>query len=270
MVTIEPRIVGGYRPNYASLTKYVVSIRRRDETANKFGYTHFCAGSIIAANKILTVAHCVHRNGKKSSSSAYKVVAKTPVRLKRATQTQEINIKKVITHSQYSNSTLFHDIALLILEEDIQLDSKFAAKILLPKHNFQAGNLCTVVGWGKLYMFSLQQHGPLANEILYVDLHLHSRKYCRRKFPNFSGKKICASNIYDKDKDACVGDSGGPLICNDVITGIVSYGYGCAAGHAGIYTNVFKYVDWINKSGQQTLKHVSLMLLMTCILALLF
>lgn len=79
-------------------------------------------------------------------------MAKTPVRLNRTTLTQEVNINKIITHSQYSNTTLFHDIALLILEEDIQLDSKFAAKISLPKQNFQAEKLCTVVGWGKLYM----------------------------------------------------------------------------------------------------------------------
>ncbi|XP_023305601.2 chymotrypsin-2-like [Lucilia cuprina] len=262
VVTIEPRIVGGYRPNDSPLTKYIVSIRQQTETERSFGYTHFCAGTIIAANKILTAAHCIFRNGKISSASSFKVVAKTPVRLNKNSRTQEINIKRIIGHAQYSDSTLFHDIALLILSENILLDSKFAAKISLPQKNYEAEKMCSVIGWGKLYM-----HGPLANELVHVDLHLHSRKYCRRRYPNFSGKKICASNIYDKGKDSCVGDSGGPLICNDVIAGIVSYGYGCASGEAGIYTNVFKYIDWINKySGQDNHKPILIMIVLSCFL----
>jgi len=51
-------------------------------------------------------------------------------------------------------------------------------------------------------------------------------------------------------KDACTGDSGGPLICaeNDrpVLRGITSWGLGCAEANApGVYTRVEKYLDWI-------------------------
>ena len=46
------------------------------------------------------------------------------------------------------------------------------------------------------------------------------------------------------------GDSGGPLACiydgKPVLTGVVSWGYGCAAeGNPGIYANVAHYIDWI-------------------------
>ena len=51
-------------------------------------------------------------------------------------------------------------------------------------------------------------------------------------------------------KDACTGDSGGPLICaeNDrpVLRGITSWGLGCAEANApGVYTRVEQYLDWI-------------------------
>lgn len=42
------------------------------------------------------------------------------------------------------------------------------------------------------------------------------------------------------------GDSGGGMICNGVLTGVVSSGIGCALPLLpGLYTNVFHYRDWI-------------------------
>jgi uncharacterized repeat protein (TIGR02543 family) len=49
--------------------------------------------------------------------------------------------------------------------------------------------------------------------------------------------------------DACQGDSGGPLVTlgNDewFLSGISSWGYGCAWDTYGVYTNVANYKDWI-------------------------
>jgi len=44
------------------------------------------------------------------------------------------------------------------------------------------------------------------------------------------------------------GDSGGGMICNGVLTGIVSGGKGCAEPLLpGVYADVFYYLDWILK-----------------------
>lgn len=47
-------------------------------------------------------------------------------------------------------------------------------------------------------------------------------------------------------KDSCQFDSGGPLIENSTVVGIVSWGRSCAlVGYPGVYTNVGTLRDWI-------------------------
>ena len=60
---------------------------------------------------------------------------------------------------------------------------------------------------------------------------------------------IDGNGLTDGGQDACQGDSGGPLICDVdgkyVLTGIVSWGAGCAKeGYAGVYGRVHTYLRY--------------------------
>merc|ERR1712098_533802 len=67
-----------------------------------------------------------------------------------------------------------------------------------------------------------------------------------------------SSSVYDSmicagfpqgGKDSCQGDSGGPFMCGSQLSGIVSWGYGCAeAGYPGVYTQTSYFIDWINNN----------------------
>lgn len=74
----------------------------------------------------------------------------------------------------------------------------------------------------------------------------------RRSQTRISDNQLCAGG--EIKKDACKGDSGGPLmtVFHDgplksqwYQEGIVSKGRGCGAGYPGIYTRVSRFSDWI-------------------------
>lgn len=62
-----------------------------------------------------------------------------------------------------------------------------------------------------------------------------------------SPRQICAGS---PGKDACVGDSGGPLLLNGVLVGVISWGPECGLFPElpGVNARVASYTDWIVKT----------------------
>lgn len=64
---------------------------------------------------------------------------------------------------------------------------------------------------------------------------------------------ICASVL--GKKDACMYDSGGPLVYQNEVCGIVSFGIGCASDkYPGVYTDVYKVAPFIEKTMKKFLQ----------------
>lgn len=63
---------------------------------------------------------------------------------------------------------------------------------------------------------------------------------------------ICAGILDVGGKDACSGDSGGPLLYGNVLVGVTSWGWSCAEPiWPGVYARVANYTDWIEAKIQQ-------------------
>lgn len=69
---------------------------------------------------------------------------------------------------------------------------------------------------------------------------------------NLDGKVLCTKNE-EFDSGACCGDSGGPVVVNRFLVGIISNSLSCGVGHPDIHTNVYEHLDWIRSEGQKSL-----------------
>ncbi|XP_068943505.1 trypsin-like [Petaurus breviceps papuanus] len=116
------------------------------------------------------------------------------------------------------------------------------ATISLPKTCAAAGTECLISGWGNTLSFGVDYPDVLKC----LNAPILSDADCKSSYPGrITGNMVCAGFL-EGGKDSCQRDSGGPMVCNGELQGIVSWGAGCALKNSpGVYTKVCKYLDWI-------------------------
>ena len=234
--SIETKIVGGVEASHGEFP-YIVSLQSG---------SHFCGGSLIAKNWVLTAGHCVRginvRNlviGLHDRSNTVNAEILTPAR--------------IIPHPGYNTRTLENDFALIQLSADSRYTPVqiVTSEIEIPATGEQI--MSTTAGWGTLREGS----GSLPTNLQKVDVPLVNSVVCAEKYGNklYPGTMLCAG-YPEGGKDACQGDSGGPLIVKDAdnnhfLAGVVSWGQGCArAKYYGIYSKVSSAAKWIAETIQ--------------------
>ncbi|XP_046740606.1 trypsin-like [Diprion similis] len=207
--------------------------------------SHFCGGSIIDAQWILTAAHCMFlQTGAQIQPWMVSVVAGDLWLNRTSSTSQRRTVAQIIIHEDYNSVTYENDITLLRLGEPLIFENSAVQYQTLQSSTVAAGTKCQVAGWGYPAIDILH----LMNELMYVEVPIVSQTQCRKLYAEFSDipdGMICAGYI-EGLRDACQGDSGGGLICGGVLTGVVSSGNGCAwPGFPGIYTDVKHYREWV-------------------------
>lgn len=230
---LDGRIVGGHdttiedHPHQVSLQSVYGS--------------HFCGGSIINEDTVVTAAHCV--SGRTPSS--------LKIRLGSTHHHQNgdvVEVRALKMHEQYNPYTFTNDVAVIKLSHPVRESSKVKF-IKLAKITPLSGAKAQVTGWG-----AQSQGSPNLPETLQeVDVSILRWKKCGSDNYEY-GQQVQKSMVcaYADYKDACQGDSGGPLVSGNRLVGIVSWGYGCAQpGYPGVYSDVPVTRDWIEKTAAE-------------------
>uniref|UniRef100_A0A1A9ZAN9 Peptidase S1 domain-containing protein n=1 Tax=Glossina pallidipes TaxID=7398 RepID=A0A1A9ZAN9_GLOPL len=186
------------------------------------------------------------------NSDDIEVVAGTPKRLQKVNTTQSSIAEKLVVHRRYVSFSVQYDIGLIKLKDEFKLNEYAVAAISLPTSAPVDGMECTLLGWGRMY-----QNGPLPDAVLYVSLDLLTYKSCKERLIIINAGNICGWDPNNNMKGACKGDSGGPLICDDCVSGIVSYGMDCDVGVPDAYTNNGPMADQIQGNTIGVLTHTS-------------
>ena len=110
---------------------------------------------------------------------------------------------------------------------------------------------CAATGWGVTDKFGTQIPDAL-NE---VAVRLIEKEQCENIHSDYQGQlsdEMLCAGYKEGGRDACLGDSGGPLACQIeengpyVLYGITSWGIGCGDPlHPGVYTRVTALMDWV-------------------------
>jgi len=163
-----------------------------------------------------------------------------------------LKVKKIINHPLFT-SKYDYDVALLRLEKKLDLKTLGIPPICLPKigqHSSFEGVKATVTGWGK----PDENAGSTTRLLQKLDVPIIATKKCEDMMDfELTDRMMCAG--YEQGgRDACMGDSGGPLITKRkhlnqyYQIGIVSWGEGCARkDRPGIYTRVTDVNQWIQR-----------------------
>mmetsp|Transcript_45204 Transcript_45204/g.109394 ORF Transcript_45204/g.109394 Transcript_45204/m.109394 type:complete len:551 (+) Transcript_45204:52-1704(+) len=238
--SITPRIVGGQATKKGAFP-FMTHLSNREQVVR-------CGGTLISPRVVLTAAHCREtildsaHIGLHDSSHLYDS----------GVEARNILIEKV--HPMYDNSTLESDLMLLLLDQPVfehepvtlyQGDADF-----VPDQELWA------LGWG------VTSAGSIADELQMVQLEFLANEQCRRS-SGFDEEGVFTTYldyIYDdmlcthftdgNPRDACIGDSGGPILSVDrqqgsvMQVGTTSWGMGCGdPNFPGVSTRIGSHYE---------------------------
>ncbi|XP_043655757.1 chymotrypsin-1 [Drosophila teissieri] len=236
------RINGGQRVNETVPFQVSLQMQRRGR------WQHFCGGSIVSGQHVLTAAHCMEKMKVEDVSVVVGTLNWKAGGLRHRVVTKHV-------HPQYSISPrIINDIALVKVTPPFRLQRSDVSTILIGGSD-RIGEKVPVrlTGWGSTT--SSTSSATLPDQLQALNYRTISNEDCNQKGFRVTRNEICALAV--QGQGACVGDSGGPLIKPGLqphLVGIVSYGSStCAQGRPDVYTRVSSFLPYISQVINQDL-----------------
>jgi secreted trypsin-like serine protease len=249
-----PQVVGGSAVSDGKY-RFMVSLQA-DRVQNPAG--HFCGGTLIDRDSVLTAAHCVEFIGPRATQSRLSfrevrvVVGRTVLTSEQGQVRRIANLSDIETHPRY-NDFVF-DAA--VIELDRPVSGIEPIRLATTRQDFleSPGQRATVAGWGNTEAQTPAQailgtgEFRIPNRMREAPVPIVPDSRARLTYrtaseigltPPFIPPLMVAAG--NGGRDTCQGDSGGPLFAQTASglrqIGITSFGLGCAQrALPGVYT----------------------------------
>ena len=281
-----PRIINGNRvdPERPQVWQFMISLQYKN-------IGHYCGGSLVtptlrvqngkyfvadwdstdkAPRMAITAAHCVVNDDEKLIDKELFTVYSGSVDQSSLARVKQ-NVEKIVIHKAFNETgELENDIAILFLGAPLNLaiEATHIRSIAMPTPSFaqdykQVTAAVSVNGWGTT------ENGAISQLLRTIRLPYSEQDVCHAQYADIGwlvpDGAICAG-FRSGGFDSCQGDSGGGLyfqfshnggsLGEPILVGVVSWGKNCAeAGFPGVYTDVLKYMTWIEKMVLKNIDH---------------
>ncbi|CAK8673843.1 unnamed protein product [Clavelina lepadiformis] len=232
-------------PMYAYHNQETRIVNGAESEAGKFPWQaslqqfgrHFCGGSLIGVNYVMTAAHCEITAGVTVNLGA--VDYHNPE--------QTINQAKFTPHPQYNSNTFDYDYAVITMQRAATLGGNVNT-IKLANAGKEYSGMASTSGWG--YTTQFIQSTP--DIMQYTDIPLVSQADCQSVWGSvieITNRIQCAGG--NGVVSSCMGDSGGPLTVQDggetILIGAVSWVQSnCSPNYPGGYAKISAVRSWID------------------------
>ncbi|KPI95070.1 PREDICTED: trypsin CFT-1-like isoform X2 [Papilio xuthus] len=198
-----------------------------------------CGGTILNNRAILSAAHCFlnHvpntwriRVGSTFANSGGVVHG----------------INTIIMHPNYNPQIEDNDICILRASSAFAFNNNVrAASIAGSNYNLADNQVVWAIGWGATAL-----NEPSTEVLRHVQIWTINQTICRQRYAtrglSITDNMLCSGWLDVGGRDQCQRDSGGPLIHNNVVVGVCSWGLGCGhPNYPGVNARVSRYTSWI-------------------------
>jgi secreted trypsin-like serine protease len=244
----EPRIIGGSEADIGRYS-YAVNFEGTDEYGNNF---HWCGGSLIARDVILTAAHCqgftrviVGRHDRYDYDNG-----------------EVFDAFDEVIHPlhYYFEPGIDNDVMLVFLKDAYTADDVVTVRLNSDPSVPYLDQQLTAMGWGDTDADPGDDNFFVSDVLMNVDVSYISNEECEdsegngdfgyyQAYKHVVTDTMLCTTAYPQD--FCFGDSGGPLVVlgdnarSDVQVGVVSWHVGCATELPSVYARVSHFYDWI-------------------------